>query len=306
MESIYHLKEVMKYVILLVLVIVAAGFVYRSNISNYLVAGKTGTEQKEKDKKGKNKKEKSVKDEGVNIVQKWELPDVLKEVSGIAYIDEARFACVQDEDGTIFIYNVKDQKIEKEIPFAGPGDYEGLTLNNNTAYVVRADGRLYEVPMSGGKSAVKEIVTPLTVDHNVEGLFYDKSANRLLIAIKDNEPGNKPYKGVYAFDLATNTFVNEPVFKLDLQNELFHASGKKKSEVKPSAIAIHPTTGEVYITDGPSARLLVMDAAGNPKKVYSLGNDFPQAEGITFSPSGELFISNEGKQRGNIIQTEIQ
>lgn len=296
----------MKYVILLALFIVAAGFVFRSNISHYLVAGKTGTEQIEKEKKGKETREKSVKDAGVNIVQKWELPEVLKEVSGIAYLDGNRFACVQDEEGAIFIYNVKDGKIEKRIPFAGPGDYEGITLNGGTAYVVRADGRLYEVPMGGSKSSVKEFSTPLTAAHNVEGLFYDKSANRLLLAIKNTDPGNKSYKGIYAFDLATHTFINEPVFKLELEHPLWANGSKKKSVVKPSALALHPITGDVYIVDGPSARLMVLDASGNPKKAYSLGKDYPQAEGITFSPSGNLFISNEGKQLGNIIQTELQ
>src|SRR5690606_2804436 len=39
----------------------------------------------------------------VKILNKWELPEVLKEVSGIAYLEENLFACVQDEDGKIFI-----------------------------------------------------------------------------------------------------------------------------------------------------------------------------------------------------------
>ncbi len=297
----------MKYVILIVLVMVAAGFVFRNDLNQYLIAGKTTEQKEEKGKKGKKEKSAAQEVADVAIVQKWELPEVLREVSGIAYVDEQRFACIQDEEGTIYIYNRATNEIEKEIPFAAPGDYEGITLNNNTAYVVRADGHLYEVPMNEGKKGVKEYGTPLTVEQNVEGLFYDKNGNRLLLAIKDDEPNTKDYKGVYAFDLSSNTFVKDPVFKIELKNPLLNGeTGKKNSTIKPSEIAMHPATGDIYITDGPAARLLVMDANGKAKKLYHLGKDYPQAEGITFSPSGDLFISNEGKKRGTIIQTELR
>ena len=296
----------MKYLIGILIVLVGAGFVFRNDLNQYLIAGKTLEQKEEKGKKGKKKEPKGEKDAEVAIVQKWELPEVLREVSGIAYIDGDRFACIQDEEGTIFIYNRATNEIEKEIPFAGPGDYEGITLADNTAYVVRADGRLYEVPMAEGKKGVKEWETSLTVEQNVEGLFYDKKKDRLLLAIKGDEPHTKDYKGVYAFDVKTKKFVKEPVFKIDVNNNLLNSGGKKGGSIKPSEIAIHPVTGDIYVTDGPAARLLVMDAEGNAKKLYHLGSDFPQAEGMTFSPSGELFISNEGKKRGNIIQTDIK
>lgn len=75
----------------------------------------------------------------------------------------------------------------------------------------------------------------------------------------------------------------------------------------PSAIGIHPATRGIYITDGPGARLLVMDASGNIESLHQLGKDFAQPEGLTFSPRGELFISNEGtKQPGNILKVEIK
>lgn len=296
----------MKYVIIIVLIVVAAGFVFRNHIGNYLVAGKTEAVTAAGKKDKKEAQDKLQKSDGVTIVQKWELPEKLREISGIAYLDEDRFACIQDEEGIIFIYNRKENKIEKEIPFAGPGDYEGIAVNNSTAYVVRSDGRLYQVPMDGGKSSVKEISTPLTEKHNVEGLEYDKDNNRLLLAIKDEEPGGKDYKGVYAYDLSVERFVAEPVYKIDVNHELLTQEGGKKNKVvRPSEISIHPVTKEIYITDGPASRLLVMNSRGNIKKVYQLGKDYPQAEGIAFSPQGTLFISNEGKERGNIIQTEL-
>lgn len=302
----------MKYVIGMVLLVVAAGFVFRNDINQLLIADSFATasakeEKKKEGKKGEGKKEKTPQDAAVQLEQQWTLPPVLREVSGIAYMDKDRFACIQDEDGVIYIYNRAEDEIEKEIPFAGPGDYEGIALNEGTAYVVRADGQLYEVPLDRGQKGVKTFRTPLTEAHNVEGLFYDKGGNRLLLAIKDDEPHTKAYKGIYAFDLGSNTFVENPVFKINLKDPVLQQSGgKKEKAIKPSEVAIHPVTGEIYITDGPAARLLVLHANGNAKRLYHLGNDFPQAEGIAFSPDGTLFISNEGKERGNIIQVALQ
>ena len=55
----------------------------------------------DKGKKSKAGKEATSRD--VKVISKWEVPDILREVSGIAYLGPNRFACVQDEQGTIFI-----------------------------------------------------------------------------------------------------------------------------------------------------------------------------------------------------------
>ena len=45
-----------------------------------------------------------------NIVEKWELPEILNEVSAIDWIGTNSIAAVQDEDGTLFIYDLKANK----------------------------------------------------------------------------------------------------------------------------------------------------------------------------------------------------
>jgi uncharacterized protein YjiK len=242
---------------------------------------------------------------GVSIVNKWELPAILKEVSGICFMDEHRIACVQDELGKIFIFNKTSNKIEKEISFGKNGDYEGIAVKGNIAYVLRADGKLFEVGIDAPENApVKEHQTSLTLKHNVEGLGYDRENDRLLLAIKDDEPGKPGYKGIYSFDLAKNQFIDDPVFKIDLNNEII--SNSKKKSVMPSAISVHPKTGELFITDGPQSKLLVMDRDGKISRLLELGKDFAQPEGITFGSQGEVFISNEGtKQPGNILEVLI-
>jgi uncharacterized protein YjiK len=243
---------------------------------------------------------------GFKITGKWELPSELKEVSGIAFIDENRFACIQDELGTIFIYNILSDEIEKKIQFAKPGDYEDITLIGSTAYVVRSDGKLFEVDLSDKKTPVKEYKTPLTVKNDIEGLCFDRNNNRLLLTTKEEVSGNKNYKGIYSFDLTKKTLLPEPVYKIDLTHKVFTSGAKRNKIIKPSAIAIHPATGEIFITDGPNSRLLIMNSSGKIVKLLVLGSDFEQPEGITFSPDGELFISNEGnKKPANILKLEL-
>ena len=36
----------------------------------------------------------------------WELPDKLIEISGLSFIDEYTLACIQDEKGNIYIFNL--------------------------------------------------------------------------------------------------------------------------------------------------------------------------------------------------------
>lgn len=295
----------MRFGLLVAIVIIAGGFIFWKDIDSLLVQGQQFVASEEKTKSNKKSKETA---QDIRIAEKWELPAELKEVSGIAYLDENRFACIQDEEGAIFIYNRAKKEVEKKIPFAGPGDYEGITLNGNTAYVVRANGKLYEVNMNGSQGNAKEYSTPLTVEHNVEGLCYDGKNNRLLLAIKDDEPNTKDYKGIYAFDLAKKSLAAEPVIRIDMKHNLFgNGGGKKDKGVKPSSIGIHPKTGELYITDGPKSRLLIMQPSGEIEELHTLGKEFAQPEGITFSPQGEMFISNEGaKGSGNIMQVELK
>ena len=227
---------------------------------------------------------------GITVKNKWEMPGVLAEISGLSFIAGNQFACVQDELGKVFIYNTETSTLEKEIAFASPGDYEGIAVVNETAWVLRADGRLFEISNYQSSPAVKEYSTHLTAAQNAEGLCYDKNNNRLLVAIKDEEPGNPGFKGIYAFDLATKKMPAEPVFRIDLKDDSFGGvkKGKKKAGIiKPSAIAIHPLNQDIYITDGPKGKLLVMDKSGAIKKQYQLdGNEFKQPEGITFTSTG--------------------
>ncbi|HVG41709.1 MAG TPA: SdiA-regulated domain-containing protein [Chitinophagaceae bacterium] len=305
-----------KFAFILIGVLIVATFIFWKDVKT-LVAGKAAvTEERSKSKKekkgdkkkGDNDKSANAKDdEGkVAVLQTWNMPSSLLEISGISYIGNNRFACVQDELGKIYIYNISSSKVEKEIPFGPMGDYEGIAVVGSTAYVLRADGRIFEVKNYESNPTVTQHVTSLTVKQDVEGITYDKKNNRLLLAIKGKEANNSDYKGIYGFDLATKKLGVTPVYKIDLNQTIFtNARGKNKLE--PSDIDIHPITGDLYITEGATPKLFIMGADGSYKNIYNLSNEiFPQPEGIAFTPTGELFISNEGRKgTGTILKIAI-
>jgi uncharacterized protein YjiK len=245
------------------------------------------------------------------ITERWELPYELMEISGIAWLEDGKMAAVQDEDGILYMYDLKDKKIGEEIEFAGAGDYEGLAVHNGDAYVLRSDGTLFEITnFRNADRAVKIHKTPFKDSNNMESLEWDAKGNRLLIAPKDYDLNTDRIKGIYAFSLDTKTMLPDPIFSIDMGDRAlkrFRNNSLYKT-FRPSDLAVHPKTGELFVLDGSKPKLLIMDADGNINNAYSLDKKvFPQPEGITFGPDGTLYISSEGKKgaKGTITQLEL-
>jgi uncharacterized protein YjiK len=250
----------------------------------------------------------------------FELPLALREVSGLAMIDDTRLACVQDEIGAVFIFNTGKKDIDDKIQFAGKGDFEELALVNDDAYVLESNGNIYYLPAYLGDERVQSelLSTPLGRENDAEGMCYDKKNNRLLISCKGKgETKNK--KAIYSFDLKNKEMSTDPVMQLSLKrvkDALAQSSEAKDKDMKkilkademdklftPSGITIHPLTGELYVLSTQNKLLAVLDMQGNVKQVIELENElFTQPEGIAFSSKGDLYISNEGqKGAGNIL-----
>ena len=73
------------------------------------------------------------------------LPVALKEISGITFLSKNKIACVQDEKGIVFIYDIHKDKLKQSIDFAGDKDYEAIANVNDTIYVLRSNGDIYEI-----------------------------------------------------------------------------------------------------------------------------------------------------------------
>ena len=242
------------------------------------------------------------------IIKKWDLPKTLNEVSGIAWMENDRMACVQDEDGIIFIYNLKTSGVEHKIEFGSGGDYEGIAVVGKNAYVLRSDGIIVEVSNYMEEDPqIQKHETDLNElsGINIEGLCADPANDRLLLAVKDRK-GSSGQKEIYALDLNQKALDSEPVFTVDFSAPIFQKV-KEKEKFSPGEMNVHPGTGEFFILDGTRPKLLITDPDGTPKELFMLDiEEFSNPEGLTFSPDGDLYISNEAENGpANILKVSL-
>lgn len=261
----------------------------------------------------------------------WKLPKKLMEISGLSFIDKNRIACVQDEKGNIYIFNLKTGEVEKKIKFSSDGDYEGIEIIKNDAWILKSNGTLFKVKnyFKDKEPTTKKYTTVLTSKNDAEGLTYDPINNTLLIACKghpfvDDKEG-KELKAIYSFNLKTKELELEPFLLIEMDTIKFYKnyntmarmgvelmayfdSSKGDISFQPSGIAIHPISGNLYILASVGNLLTVFSREGEMLALIDLSTKtHPKPEGICFSPNGTLYIASEGDNNyGTISKFKIK
>ena len=244
------------------------------------------------------------------IVKQWELPHELEEVSGIHWIDDEKIACVQDEDGIIFIFDLNASEVVKEYKFAGSGDYEALTYMDGEYWVAESNGKLFNVKdLEGREEEAEEFELDFEYRNNIEGLAV-KDDGTLWLAVKDRNLDNSgDYKGIYSYDPSRKKLNFDPVLKISYKDFAFKRlkTGNPRKLVRPSDLAFHPLNDDIYVLDAEFQKFLILNESGKIKALHLLDpEEFSQPEGLCFSPSGRMFIANEGLGGSpNIIEIEI-
>lgn len=250
------------------------------------------------------------------------LPKVLKEISGLSYYNKTTLAGIHDEKGDLFFINIITGKIIESLNLEKIGDYEGVEIIKQDVWMMKSNGTLYQIKnyASSKKRKTKKHKTILSSNNNCEGFGYDQQSNRLLIACKgfpytDKKKDGESIKTIYAFDLENDSLISQPLLTIYLDSikqyieyntmakvglKLLSAFSSSNGDLtfQPSGIAVHPITYDYYILGSVGKLLLVFDRKQKMKAIVRLNSKlFPQAEGICFDPKGNLYISNEGKDK---------
>lgn len=215
----------------------------------------------------------------------------LDEISGLTWLPEGHLAAVQDEEPDIYVLDPASGAVIRVHDFGKDGDYEGIEWTGTQLVVLESNGDLHVVEALDGDTVDADVLdTDLPAKSDTEGLAWDPTARRLLIACKeDPDIDLDDVRAIYAYDLEAEERSDEPVFLIDLD-----AIPGDGDEFKPSALAVHPLTNDIYVLSSPSQSLAVLAPDGALRGVWPLPDRLlVQPEGLAFAPDGTLYVSSE-------------
>jgi hypothetical protein len=232
------------------------------------------------------------------------MPKKLKEISGMFFMADGRIAANNDEKGILFFLkfenrtDVNPADIES-FEFGGKADYEDIVQVDTVYYLMESNGNIHEV---FGPGISKEYKFEKIKKTEFESMYFDKAANKLILVTKDHKLADH-FIFAYSFDLATKTFSEEPYYKISMREVHFRVKNSS-IQCKPSAAAIHPILHKLFIVASIGKVILECTLDGKVEKAYQINPvQFPQPEGITFAPNGDMYISNEGGNgKGTILK----
>jgi hypothetical protein len=229
----------------------------------------------------------------------YKLPIELDEISGVAfYPKDTSILAINDERGWLYkIYPDKLGAIQKW-KFADGGDFEDLLLLDSVFYVLKSTGNILGFKFISTDSLfLNEYTFPLGSGNEFEIIYFDPFSKKIIMICKDCESDKKKVLSTFTFDPYTSKF-SDSSFTIDVKR-IATMIGEKSIKFKPSAAAINPVTNELYIISAINKLLVVADPDGKAKNVFKLSRtDFKQPEGLTFTPTGDMIVSNEAAEIG--------
>ncbi len=229
--------------------------------------------------------------------ERWQLPDRLREISGLALNADDHLLAHDDERAVIYVLDHRRARRLKTFALGDPvarDDFEGIAVAEGRVYLVTSAGRLYsaEEAADGGHAPFQTAETGLGERCEVEGLAYVRARGALAIACKTPR-GDAPL-AVHFYSLAAGRVTSEPLavpmraLAGALGTEGFSPSGIEW--VADRATFVLVAAREAAIAElGADGRLLA--AARLPRRHHR------QPEGVAVDGDGRLIIADEGDGR---------
>lgn len=222
----------------------------------------------------------------------------LNEISGLTESSDGDLFALNDEVGIIYKLDSSTGKVLKKFflsKWTVEADFEGIASTLDFLYAITSNGTLYKFREGENEESVNYEVQklPFSSNFNIEGLYFDKELNGLLIACKDYS--GKKYKGkraIYFYSLATNEVGKEALFTISL-NELKNVF--KVKDFYPSGITKLPQSGNYLILSAKGDNVIVeVKKTGQIIAVQKLKESLHrQPEGIAVLKDHSIIICDE-------------
>ncbi|MEP7080190.1 MAG: SdiA-regulated domain-containing protein [Ginsengibacter sp.] len=228
------------------------------------------------------------------------LNDALAEISGIYfYAKDSSVFGISDESGNLYKIHLNKPYNVIKWKFSKSHDYEDLVMLDDKFYILTSNGDITTLKFSARGDTIYRQKDKGPVGKNeFESLYYDPQTKNLVLICKDCPDDKKSSVSSFNYDPELNK-ISPSNFKIETQ-KIAEQLGDKKIKFKPSAAAINPITGDLWILSAVNQILVTASRDGIVKNVYTLNPTlYTQPEGITFTPWGDLLISNEAGDKYN-------
>lgn len=230
---------------------------------------------------------------------RFNMPDKLREISGIAFYHgkpDSLYA-EEDETGRVYYFRLGDKQVNHST-FGKAGDYEDIAILGEQVIMLRSDGVLFTFPFKGlrnpdiGNVQKWKDILP---QGEYEGMYANEKEQQLYVLCKhcSDDKTSKSSSG-YIFKIANGQIRQSGTFSVNVK-EIEALMSTKKIAFHPSALAKNQQTNEWYILSSVNKMIVVADNNWKVKSVYPINPGlFIQPEGIAFDNQSNLYISNEG------------
>ena len=209
------------------------------------------------------------------------LHESLREVSGLSWTPAGHLAAIEDEHGILYTLNPTSGEILDRFRFGSDRDYEAVEYAGGRVWVLESDGDLYAFHTEG-KRRLRRHATDLDASNDTEGLTMLPDG-RLLLLCKELPGADVAGRALWTFDPASKELSDEPWAVLP------------GTAFKPSGVAVHPATHDIYMVSSRPPAMLIMSPEGVLKSTFRLEVALmTQPEGIAIAPDGTMYIASEG------------
>lgn len=240
-----------------------------------------------------------------------QLPDELREISGLATAPDGRVFAHGDEDATIYQIDPRAGTITKRFTLAPTGndpdlgkkaadgrltgDFEGLAIAGDRFYLVTSTGVLLEFGEGEDGAAVPYTAHPTALEKTceVEGVDHDPAGKGLVLLCKTmRQKSERQQVAAYTWSPAERSLSDGPSWAVPWSGLEQVTRGR---EFNGSGLALTPGGDSFALIAGPQQLFAEVTTDGRPVAGGALDKQAqPQPEGIAFLQDGTLLVSSEG------------
>src|SRR5688500_14053576 len=221
--------------------------------------------------------------QGTDPVAKWIMPDVLREISGIALTADGRILAHNDERSRVFVIDPIKGVVTKSFSVGEKGmtaDFEAIAVSGDDFFLLTSNGDIYQCREGKENDVVPftRHVTGLGEECEFESLEVEPATRAFILACKNSKKkGERNQLLLFRWmkqdgGTASVTRIGVPLAEAIGANDW--------KQLSPSDIAIDPATGNYVLVTGPEKALIEITPQGQVVRSMPVPGDPQQPEGV--------------------------